>query len=271
VGSTDAAGDAGEARVNAILDLRGDARRVRPAIVDRPGLREAAIATWRGRMINEHGSARVFEGLAAQLAGAGLHELVGEVEGFAAEERRHGVLCGSVVEALGGEARAEVVEPEPFPEHRDADSPIEAVLRNVLSICCLSETVAVALIGAERLEMPASELRDLLTRIWADEVGHARFGWRLLTRLAPTLDASTKARLADYLAVAFAALVDHELAHLPLSSCPPPEGAALGLCSGAAARELFFATVITVIVPGIEQHGIAAGRAWAHAARPALP
>jgi len=145
------------------------------------------------------------------------------------------------------------------------------VLRNVLSICCLSETVAVALIGAERLEMPASELRDLLTGIWADEVGHARFGWRLLGRLAPTLDAAKKARLADYLEVAFAALVDHELAHLPLASCPPPEGAALGLCSGAAARELFFATVRTVIVPGIERHGIAAAGAWSHAIRSAVP
>jgi len=222
-------------------------------------------------MANEYGSARVFTALADQLARAGMPELVDEVRGFADEERRHGVLCGAVVEALDAEAIAEAIEHHDMPTHDDAATPLEAVLRNVISICCLSETVAVALIGAERLEMPASELRDLLTRIWADEVGHARFGWRLLTRLAPTLDASTKARLADYLAVAFAALVDHELAHLPLSSCPPPEGAALGLCSGAAARELFFATVITVIVPGIEQHGIAAGRAWAHAARPALP
>ena len=39
--------------------------------------------------------------------------------------------------------------------------------------------VAVALIGAERMEMPDGELRDLLTGIWSDEVGH----WKLAGRL----------------------------------------------------------------------------------------
>src|SRR5262249_42293712 len=144
-----------------------------------------------------------------------------EVEGFADEERRHGVLCGAVVESLGGDARAELPVVEAFPLHRDARTPLEAALRNVLSICCLSETVAVALIGAERVEMPEGALRELLTTIWSDEVGHARWGWRLLAEVAPSLDASTREGLGDYLEVAFAHLVEHELAHLPLSAEPP--------------------------------------------------
>jgi hypothetical protein len=217
-------------------------------------------------MINEHSSARVFEGLARQLAASGVDDLVAEVRGFAAEERRHGVLCGSVVEALGGEALAEIADGEPYPEHADA-SPLEAALRNMLSICCLSETVAVSLIGAERLEMPEGELKDLLTRIYADEVGHSRFGWRTLERLAPSLDAATKERLADYLEVAFDHLVEHELAHLPVASEPPPEGVALGLCNGKDARTLFFDTLDQVIIPGLEQHGIPARRAWSNATR----
>lgn len=251
------------------LDLRTEAKKHSPFVADVPGLREAAIATWRGRMINEHSSARVFEGLAAQFAAAGYDDVVPEVRGFADEERRHGVLCGSVVEALGGEARAEIPEGEAYPAHEDAETPLEAALRNMLSICCLSETVAVSLIGAERLEMPEGELRDLLTGIYADEVGHSRFGWRTLARIAPTLDDATKERLADYLEVAFVHLVEHELSHLPLSSNPPPEGAVYGLCSGADARVLFFDTVIDVIVPGLEAHGIPARRAWM-AAREAL-
>lgn len=245
------------------LDLRDAARRVRPAVPELPHLRAAAIGTWRGRMINEHSSARVFDGLAQQLDAAGLApEVIAEVRGFADEERRHGVLCGAVVEALGGEAYAELPEGEPYPAHEDAASPLEAALRNMLSICCLSETVAVSLIGAERLEMPAGELRDLLTGIYADEVGHSRFGWRMLGVLAPQLDAATKDRLGDYLEVAFAHLEEHELAHLPESSEPPPEGATLGLCSGPDARRLFQDTVEHVIVPGLEHHGIPARRAW---------
>jgi hypothetical protein len=214
-------------------------------------------------MINEHSSARVFEGLALQFEAAGLSaDVVDEVRGFAAEERRHGVLCGSVVEALGGVAFAYIPEGEEYPAHEDARTPLEAALRNMLSICCLSETVAVSLIGAERLEMPAGELRDLLTRIYADEVGHSRFGWRMLGVLAPTLDRASKERLGDYLEVAFEHLVEHELSHLPESSQPPPEGAELGLCSGSDARRLFLDTVEHVIVPGLENHGIPALRAW---------
>ncbi|MBX3209155.1 MAG: ferritin-like domain-containing protein [Labilithrix sp.] len=247
----------------ATLDLRDAARAHMPAVpADLPHLREAAIGTWRGRMINEHSSARVFDGLAKQFAAAGVDAVVEEVRGFANEERRHGVLCGAVVEALGGEAIAEVPDGDEYPEHEDARSPLEAALRNMLSICCLSETVAVSLIGAERIEMPEGELRELLTRIYADEVGHSRFGWRTLARLAPSLDAGTKDRLGDYLEVAFDHLVEHELAHLPESSRPPAEGVALGLCSGADARALFFDTVEEVIVPGLEAHGIPAARAW---------
>jgi hypothetical protein len=248
-----------------ILDLRDPARAFSPAVPQLPHLREAAIATWRGRMINEHSSARVFDGLAEQFAAAGLVDVVDEVRGFASEERRHGVLCGAVVEALGGEAYAEIPEGEEYPAHEDAKSPLEAALRNMLSICCLSETVAVSLIGAERIEMPEGELRDLLTKIYADEVGHSRFGWRTLARLAPTLDAETKERLGDYLEVAFDALVEHELAHLPLNSNPPAEGVAYGLCSGPDARVLFLDTINDVIVPGLEAHGIPAKRAWKNA------
>ena len=164
-----------------VLDLREVSRRLRPEVPSHPHLRAAAIGTWRGRMINEHSSARVFDALSLQLEAAGLAaSVVAEVRGFASEERRHGVLCGAVVEALGGEAYAELPDGEPVPAHDDAATPLEAALRNMLSICCLSETVAVSLIGAERLEMPSGELRDLLTGIYSDEVGHSRFGWRLL-------------------------------------------------------------------------------------------
>ncbi len=246
-----------------VLDLREAAIAHRIPVPAIPNLNAAAIATWRGRMINEHASARVFEGLALQFQDAGLGQaVVQELRGFADEERQHGVLCGAVVESLGGRAYAELPDGEAYPAHADAGSPLEAALRNMLSICCLSETVAVSLIGAERLEMPPGELRELLTRIYSDEVGHSRFGWRVLGEVAPTLDAATKERLGDYLEVAFAALEVHELAHLPLSSQPPPEGVKLGLCNGSDARRLFHATIEEVVIPALEHHGIPARRAW---------
>jgi len=226
-------------------------------------LTPAAIGTWRGRMVNEHGSARVFDALADQMARAGFtEERISTVRAFADEERRHGILCGAVVEALGGEALAPALTSDELPEHEDATSPLEAILRNAASIGCLSETVAVALIGAERLDMPEGPLRELLTRIWADEVGHARFAWRLLGEEVPNLSDEAKRSLGEYLAAAFAHLEDHEIAHLPLTSVSRPGGDALGLCSGADARALFYDTVTKVIIPGLEALGLPARDAW---------
>lgn len=221
-----------------------------------PHLRQAAQATWRARMVNEYCSARVFEALARQLEAAGLPlELVEECRGFADEERRHGALCAAVLIALGGDAAVIVDELPEVPAHEDAATPLEAAMRNVLSISCLSETVAVALIGAERLEMPEGALRTLLTTIYADEVGHARFGWALLERGLAGLDAPARERLGRYLSVALAHLERHELAHLP-NAHGPVGGEALGLCSGIDARALFFDTVQRVIVPGLAARGL---------------
>lgn len=249
------------------LDLRAAARPHMPSLEVPAGLRAAAIGTWHARMINEHGSAPVFEGLALQCEAAGLLDHAATMRTFAAEERMHGVLCGAVVEALGGEAIADVDAPTPIPAHDDASSPVEALLRNVISVSCMSETVAVALIGAERLEMPDGELRELLTRIWADEVGHSRFGWRLLGELVPTMGARERAGLDAYLEVALAHLVDHELRHLPDLGVPPEGANTVGVCDGGAARRLFFATVESAIVPGLARLGLAADHAWERARR----
>jgi hypothetical protein len=217
-----------------------------------PALRTAGIGTWRARMVNEHGSARVFEALAEQLAQAHFSpELVAECRGFANEERRHGVLCCAVVTALGGDARAQALSEGALPQHGDAP-PRAAVLRNVIHVCCMSETVAVSLIGDEREQMPEGPLRELLTSIYADEVGHARFGWRLLESVAPTLSADERLAIERYLPVALAHLTHHELSHLPEVDAPT-RGEELGLCSGRDARELFFDTVESVIVPGLRR------------------
>jgi hypothetical protein len=244
------------------LDLRHEARAHAPRLLVTQELAEAARATWLGRMVNEYMSASVFDALALQLREAGFaDDEVAQCRSFADEERMHGVLCGAVVEALGGKAVAEVAPRRRLPRHDDVFLG-EAILRNLLSVSCLSETVAVALIGAERIEMPDGPLRELLTRIWADEIGHARFGWGLLSRALPACDAAAKRRLNRYLAVAFAHFEQHELTHLPVRFEPPPDGAAVGLCSGRDARALFYDTVHEVIVPRLSQLGLDAAGAW---------
>jgi len=245
-----------------MLNLREAAQKNMPPVPNIPALNDAAIATWKARMVNEYGSSRVFEGLYKQLVQLDIAPSdLERLRSFADDERRHGVLCASVVEALGGEAIAPSLPVVPFPEHPDV-SPLEGAIRNLISISCMSETVAVSLIGAERLEMPEGPLRTLLTRIYADECAHANFGWRLLGDLLAKGDEEMKERLKPYIQLAFAHLEKHELAHLPVGVQPPPEGVQLGLCSGLDARELFYATIEQIIIPGLTSHGLDAQWAW---------
>ena len=82
------------------LDLRDLSRAAMPTLGDPGALRGAAIGTWHARMINEYASHEVFLALGDQLAACGFgQEARRACLGFADEERRHGVLCGAVVEA----------------------------------------------------------------------------------------------------------------------------------------------------------------------------
>lgn len=242
------------------LDLGGA-----PELNDRERL--AAIATWKGRMVNEHASARVFAALVPQMMRAEVdpdHQAA--VAEMISDELRHARLCAAAALALGGDPRAELPPLPAVPEHEDAE-PLEAVLRNVLSISCLSETVAVALIDAERLQAGPPVLAETLRSILADEVQHARFGWRLLEELEPRLHRGLRARLGEYLVVAFAHLREHELRHIPARPAPSSAAEAVGVCDGRAARDLLFATIEDVIVPGLVAHGLPARAAWGRSQR----
>lgn len=223
-------------------------------------LRRHAIPTWLGRMRNEHGSARVFRAMSQHAASLGFDAFAEELLVFADEELHHGVLCGAVATALGGTATIEALPEAPYPWHNDAKSENEALLRNVISVSCLSETVAVTLIGAELEEMEAEPLQSpiipILKGIWADEIGHSRVGWRFLHQRAAGLDAESRHSLGRYISHALQELVRHELAHLPLGVTPPQGGARYGLCSGSDARKLLQATIDDVILPSLALAGL---------------
>jgi hypothetical protein len=234
-----------------------------------PADRERAIATWKLRMVNEHVSARVFAQLIPQMMRAGIDPSWQEsVSIMVSDELRHGRQCAEVVHALGGEAIAELPDGlDDVPTHDDVE-PMEGFLRNILSVSCLSETVAVALIRAEKNEISSPEIEAILDTILADEIQHARFGWRVLDEVSGDLSDETKSRLSDYLIGAFHHLAAHELHFLPIDPVPSDEAAAYGVCDGRDARRLFFDTVEQVIVPRLEDHGLHAKAAWEASRRP---
>ena len=232
-----------------------------------PRVREAAAATWRARMVNEHRSSAVFAGLVPQMIEASTgFDLQTAALRAATEEVFHAALCGDVVRAFGGDARAEA-EPEltPPPRHAGLDAR-ERLLRNVMFVGCLSETVAVGLLTEEHALCTDPWVRGVLEVILADEVAHAKLGWRHLAAAAPTLDEAARARTSAYLRVAFGYLEEKELALLPVS--PPLADAdvrgreAAGLCSGDAARGVFYDTLASVVVPSLDALGFEASAAW---------
>lgn len=252
-----------------VLDLRREAANHRVDIAALPELsaeeRGTAIRTWRGRMVNEHVSAGVWAVLVRQLmVAAAPPAALAAAARAVSDELRHAELCAGVVLSLGGSPVAPLPELAPVPEHEDA-GPLEAVLRNILSVGCLSETIAVSIIRAEHAELEGGPLAEVLGGILADEVSHARFGWSLLGALLPRLDAAARARLDTYLIDALAHQVTYEIPKLPVVAGRRAEIASAGVCDGLAARALFFETIEGVIVPGLDRAGLAGQAAWRQA------
>ncbi len=253
----------------AMLDLRDAAARHDIQLPDLPDLsdeaRAIAVRTWRGRMVNEHLSAQVWGSLVGQAMRATLPaDVLSGIVSAAADELRHAELCASVVRALGGVPVAPLPPIERVPEHADV-GPLEAVLRNLLSVGCMSETVAVSVIRAEHAELEGSALGDVLAGILADEVQHARLGWRVLGQCAPRLSDEAKQRLSAYLVDALSHQVAYEVPRLPVLGAVDPAAARAGVCDGGDARRIFVDTIEQVIVPGLERAGLSADHAWKQA------
>ena len=211
--------------------------------------RQAAIVEWTHRMADELVASRLFAGLLPQMMRAGVDA------GFQAaaaeavvDELRHARLCAAVVETLGGEVHPPVLGFEDVPRHEDVGA-LEALLRNVLSICCLEETAAVALLENDHRLARESTLRRVIAEILDDEIRHSRLGWRMLQSLAPRIDGPMRKRLGAYLVPAFARLFDR---HLTSGEAPGAQT--------VSAKVLFVEVVNEVIVPRLEAFDLPAGR-----------
>jgi hypothetical protein len=222
---------------------------------------EAARKNWTERMTSEHASARVFGSLLGPMMRAGLPaDEIRRVAEMAHQEIDHGVLCARVLVALGAEPIGELPPLEVVPEHEDA-SPLEAVLRNIISIGCCSETVAVALVGTERELVGPPAVRRVLDRILADEVKHARFGWRIVGRLAAGLSNAVRAGIDAYLEDVFSHQIRFHAGFFDMP-CSTDRAVAVGAPHGEANWTVFVDTMTEVVVPGLERLGFSSWRAW---------
>lgn len=242
------------------LDFSHVARRARALDVGRASLDDAeralVVASWRSRMNFEYASARVFGDLVGQAMRAGLPpRVVADVARMATEEIRHAEACAEVLVNLDAAPTCAALGATPAAaRHEDATARV-AFARNVASVGCASETVAVALVESERAIAATPDLERVLTGILRDEIGHARLGWTALRKIVAELDARERRDLDRYLPTLF----EHQLGHYGrLAELPPTTERArrAGAPDGRASLALFWETLEGVIVPGLEATGL---------------
>jgi hypothetical protein len=233
--------------------------------------RALAIArrAWLDRMLHEHHSAAVFSRLMPQLieAEAALEWKTVALR-MSMDELRHASLCGDVVRLLGGDPAIDAeLATEALPEHAGCTAR-ERALRNVLFACCLGETIATTLLAEERELTTEPAIRRVEEQLAADEILHGRYGWAFLKEAWPALDEEERARTERYLPIALGTIEAKTVLAIPPPEHDPPEALAreleaLGVTPSGRGRELPGIVLTEVIVPALEELGIAGRAAWA--------
>ena len=107
-------------------------------------------------------------------------DLSGMFSRFLLDEIAHAELCARVAGALGGGAPVRYAPEQVFPDPGDIEDPrLECTLR-IVRDCCVSETIAHALLRAGARAATDPVLRQVHRTIAKDEAVHGRFGWIFL-------------------------------------------------------------------------------------------
>ncbi len=229
--------------------------------VDEHTLRRAAGAVWCARHRFELEAASRFARLSEDLSRLGAHQAVLALTREAVvDETRHASQCSELVSYFGETA------PTSSSMSTDRTSPSglterEAVLYELVSMACVTETLSCALLGALVEQAKDSKVRQVMHEILRDEIRHSRLGWAHLESESLALPCKL---LADYLPAMLAGTVNEELfvERQALAIEEPLSG--LGSLTRRQRVELFSDAMHKVVFPGLERYGVdtAQGASW---------
>lgn len=217
-----------------------------------------AAGAWRERARQEREAAAAFRALADGLEREGAPAELTELATRAIDdEQRHARLCAELAGALG--ANVTLVDPV-APPTSPAGANREGLLAMV-ALSCITETLSTVLLTAMRERARRDDVRAVVHEVLRDEIRHARIGWGYLSWRRGSFDGEAVGRalprlLSDTVSpLAFEPETDASLAR---------ELEGLGCLCRATVIELLRATLLDVVCPGLEQHGIDAvpARAW---------
>jgi hypothetical protein len=208
--------------------------------------------------------------LATELAEVGAEAVViqGAAEA-ASDEARHRDLCAKLAAKWGDSESIKHVAPNRRIGRSDID-PRDRLLWEMVSVCCIGETMNTSLMTRCLEVAKDEEIRATLRELLRDEVRHARLGW---AHLAAERAHGRGAFLADVLPLMLEASIEPGFLEGKLQS--PWTDACLdyGELPWAELVRLFVETLELVVFKGLDSMGIdtTKGRAWLAEARSPEP
>ncbi len=239
---------------------------VDPVIAATPAEGRAELAAiWQKRAGLELRVASTFSSLSAELLEHGATQGVYEIISQAVRDEVHHAQISAELAAKyrGGPLVWPDPEPNNYPTFRASKGAWHALLYIVVE-CCINETTACSILEASIAQAESPLVRAALTTILSDEVDHARVGWAHLA--SPWVTPEMRRDLPSWLQWLHEAN-SHDLlgddAPLPREKYP-----AHGMLSRRRAREVTYATLVDVILPGYRRAGIdpSATEEWARTA-----
>lgn len=215
----------------------------------------AVARVWRMREQAEHEAAMQFAHLARELAVTGFPDALTELALRASrDETRHAALCRGVVAAHA--PGLPPLEPRPLARLGPPSlSRRQRALYQAVALCCVTETLSVALLLEMRSCVRDPPVVVAVTRIARDESRHSQLGWAVLERVGRHADLSW---LSPHIGSMLRASLEGE--DLPV--IPDTDLGGHGILPAPRSREIAAAVAQGVIFPGLQQYGIATAPIW---------
>jgi hypothetical protein len=227
-------------------------------------LREVARTTWASRYAIETEAATRFEVLAGRLRDSGAPGKLVNMAGTAsADEARHAHYCGNVVQSLGGSKPSSSSE---LVEYAPAGIPgQERLLYEVVAQSCIAETESMTTLVTLMDALREHSLRPVIQELARDEVRHAQLGWAYLSWVRSRgMDVTF---LANFIPAMMEGCAGPTLLARTGSTADAPELFRYAVIPDSRRLSLYVETLVSVVLPGFEAHGIdtAPARAWLQA------
>lgn len=227
--------------------------------------RAELAAIWQNRAGLELRVASTFSSISVELLEHGATQSVYEIISQAVRDEVHHAQISAELAAKyrGGP----LVWPDPEPNHvptfRASKGLLHATLY-VITECCINETLACSILEGSIAQTESPLVKAALSTILSDEIDHARVGWAHLA--SPWVTPEIRQEIPSWLQWLHSSN-HHDLlgddAPLPREKYP-----AHGMLSRRRAREITYATLVDVILPGYRRAGIdpSATEEWARTA-----